>query len=458
MSIAGGLRARIARVYRRLGTATACTGSQRRWLLGILAVAFALRLAWVLYAARPARGFQDPAFYIIFASRIGDGHGYSAFDGGPTAYYPVGYPAALGGIFWLLRHTPLPDNLEDAAGIFNLVLGVATVGLTFDVARRLFDNRVGLVAAGVMALYPNLVFHTAVALTETLFVFLVMTALLVLVSGRWEGLGVRRLVVFGVLIGLAALVRPISLLFLPVLLGVALVTGPGWRPALRRVTVASVAAVAVITPWAVRNLVVMDSPVIISTNLGDNLCVSRHADATGGFQLDSPCFRGLEDLERPEFEVRHNDRNFDMAVDFVLEHPLDEVRLWFGRGYHTLRHDHDGLDASESYGVNRFLPRGGRDLLRVTANVYFFGVFLLALVALPAFVAGRDPRRWFFLIAMGAMAATPLIFFGDARFKVPVVPFLAVGSAVTLVRRAGRARLRPGVGAGRPRTAPVSPG
>ena len=128
---------------------------------------------------------------------------------------PIGYPATLGALFFVVRHTLIPDNFPNAVGFFQVFLGVATVGLAFYVGRRLFGVAVGLLAALWLALFPNLIFHTAVALSETLFNFLIMAALAVLVSRR---AGERRARAAdgssssGALLGASALVRPISLL------------------------------------------------------------------------------------------------------------------------------------------------------------------------------------------------------------------------------------------------------
>ncbi|HEX6311692.1 MAG TPA: glycosyltransferase family 39 protein [Acidimicrobiia bacterium] len=436
MTRTAALRLRIKATYGRLGDVAPCTHRQRVWLLGSVVTAFVLRFAWVLYAARPNKGkLQDPTLYLFFGNQIANGEGYRLLGGEPTAYYPVGYPAALGGVFWLMKHTPIPDDYEKMAGYFNLVLGVATVVVAFEVGRRLFDNRVGLVSAAVMALYPNLIFHTAVSLTETLFNFLVMAAFLVLVAGSWRErqLGWKRLALFGVVLGLSALVRPISLAFLPLLLLVWMLGGWGWHRALRQLGVVVVGAVVVIAPWTVRNIVVMNSPVVISTNIGDNLCMSRHPDANGAFQLDSPCFQEVDpDAERPEFEIERNSRATRKAIEYLVEHPIDEVRLIFWRAFWTLQHDHDGLDAAESYRATPFVPDRWRAVLETTADGYFFATLVLGLLAVGAF--WREPRRRFFLLAMASMAAQPLVFFGDVRFHVPVLPFLALGTAVTLVR------------------------
>ena len=137
------------------------TRQERRWLAAVLAVALALRVAWALYATSSPREplHCDPFFYFTYGKDLARGDGYSNFlTGHPTAYYPVGYPGGLAGLFWLVWHTPIPDNLPVAATLLQAVLGAATVGLVFVIARRLFGTRTGIVAAALTAVYPNLVF------------------------------------------------------------------------------------------------------------------------------------------------------------------------------------------------------------------------------------------------------------------------------------------------------------
>jgi 4-amino-4-deoxy-L-arabinose transferase-like glycosyltransferase len=429
-------------VYRRLGPASATSTGERRWLLGIVLTGAVLRLGWVLYAAREPRGFNDPALYEVFAARIADGHGYTYATGHATAYYPVGYPGVLGAVVWFVRLLPFPDNIPMTAALFNFVLGVGTIALTFEVGRRLFDNRIGLVSAAIVAFWPNLIFHTAVMLTETLFDFLVMGAVLLVVAlpSSAPRVGWKRWAAFGVVLGLSALVRPISLTFVAVLLVVLLVARFGWAAAARYVGVAAAAAIIILVPWTARNVKATHSFVVISTNLGDNLCMSRHAGATGAFQASSACIVGREMEATPAHEVEANSTNIRRAARFVRDHPLSEVRLWFLRGYHTIENDHDGLRAAESYGANPFVPGALRRAVEVLADGYFFAALALGVLAVPAFVRRRRPWHLFFLLAAAALAVQPVIFFGDPRFHVPVLPFIAVLAAVTL--RRGRSLLR----------------
>lgn len=417
-----------------------------RWLLAILVLAMLLRVIWVVYAAREPQGIHDPIFYFAYGDAISDGRGYALPDG-YTAYYPVGYSLALAAVFALVKHTPLPDNLVLTAAYFQLFLGVATVALVFEVARRLFNPSVGLLAALWLTVFPNLIFHTATYLTETLFNFLVMAALLVLLWGDWRRRrpGWAQLALFGALVGASALVRPISLLFLPLLPLVWLVAGFGWRRALGYAAAATVATVAVILPWTVRNIVVMDAPVLISTNLGDNLCMGHYAGAPGHFALPGVCFseEPYRGLSREEFEVRRNDDNTRKAIRYALHHPVQELKLLSSKSYYTWRHDHDGLRAVESYGDDPFLGADARTALERIADVFFFVTISLGGLGLAGFVARpSEGRRLFFLLALLALAGAPLAFFGDARFHVPVVPLLVVAAAwAVLAAWAGARRL-----------------
>lgn len=426
------------------------TGQERgsgRWLAAIVVVGVLLRLAWALFAARPPVGLHDPTFYTIFADSLAAGNGYRLPDGQPTAYYPVGYPAALGALFWLADHTPLPADRVTLVVALNLVSAALSLVLIHEIGRRLFDRRVGLLAAAGLALMPNLVFHTALALTETLFNTIALAAVLLVVATDWRRRPFPVLVGFGLLVGAAALVRPPSLLFLPVLVLAGWRAGGwGWREALRSLAVPTLAAAAVILPWSLRNVEVMESPILLSSNVGDNLCIGHNPEATGAFQMPSSCLDGYEGLVRPEYEVARDTDGRARALEFIREHPAEQLRLVPLRAYHTFKADTDGLAAAESYGADPFIGRGLRSALELAANVTFFATLVLGVAAV--FVlrgrrGERDPGRTFVVLAAVSLAATPLAFFGDERFHVPVVPFLVLGAAALVAWALDRRQASP---------------
>jgi hypothetical protein len=303
-----------------------------------------------------------------------------------------------------------------------------------------------MVAALWIALFPNLIFHTAAALSETLFNFLSMAALAVLVSRQWPKgeLGHRRLAVVGVLLGVAALVRPIALLWLPLLLIVWLIAGARWQRAALQLGIVTFATFAVITPWTIRNVIVMDAPILISANLGDDLCMGHHSGATGHFALPDVCFAGYEQYERPEFEVRRNNDGIRNAIEFALRNPRFELQLLPHKARWTYDHDHDGLWAVESYGDDPFIGKHRRAVLGHIADIYFFVTLSIGGLGLIGLALARgDPRRIFLVLATLAFGAVPLAFFGDARFHVPAMPLLAIAAAwavMTAVNAASRLR------------------
>src|SRR5688572_23653912 len=131
---------------------------------------------------------RDPVLYLVLGDHVAAGDGYRyGFepDQGVTAYYPPGYPVALGVVAWLVRLVvPGTVAIFDVAVWFNVILSVATIPLVYVLGRRLAGRTAGLVAAGVWALWPNLVFHSGVVLTETLFLFLLVGMLVLLLGDR----------------------------------------------------------------------------------------------------------------------------------------------------------------------------------------------------------------------------------------------------------------------------------
>jgi 4-amino-4-deoxy-L-arabinose transferase-like glycosyltransferase len=416
------------------------TSRTRSSLAAILAVAAALRIAWAVYAARaPSASLHDPNFYLLYGEQIARGHGYVIpYDQGPTAYYPVGYPIVLAIVNFVLIHT-VGDHPVGAAAAINVVFGVAAVALVFAIGRQLGGDAVGLVAAGITALYPNLVYHTAVALTETVFNAFFLLILLVVVKGPWaEGrFERRRLISLGVLVGVCVLIRPVAAPLVGALLVAWLIAGFGWRRSVAQAAVVVGVAMLVVSPWIVRNIRVMHSATL-STNTGDNFCMSRHLGATGTFDFtDNPCFQGLEDLHRPEFETVRDSRNRRLAVNFVQDHPLEEVKLWGSRLYRTFNSDWDGVWAVESYGDKPFLSGWARDALRWAGSAYFFATVALAGAGAVIVVRRRDQRdaRWALLpLSIIATVVVPVVAtFGDTRFHVPALPLMAIGAAVPVV-------------------------
>lgn len=417
---------------------TAATGRRRSlWLA--LGVGLGLRLAWCLHAARVPVGLHDPGLYRFIAERLRVGLGYS-YANGPTAYYPPGYVFVLAGVGWVVDLVPgIDDPALVATVLVNLAASAAAIALAWRVAGRLGGRRAAAVAAGVLAVWPNLVVHTAVPLTETLTIALVLAIAALAIEGLdGDGPGGRTVVGLGVLLGLAILVRPVLAPMAGALFLVWARSGAGWRTAAIRTAGVVGVAVLVITPWVLRNAEQADTWALTLNN-GDNLCIGHQPGADGTFQVTERCFPdGLDDEPRPLSEIHRDATNRQQALEHLRTHLAGEPMQVLRRFWATVGADHDGLRAVESFGEDPFLGSGARDAVRRLSD----GGYLVAIGAGVVLVPGalRHGRRGSWMVfALGvATLLAPLATFGEPRFKVPAVPLYAVllGVGAAAERRA----------------------
>jgi 4-amino-4-deoxy-L-arabinose transferase-like glycosyltransferase len=420
-----------------------------RWaLLAILVVGLAARVGWVATYSDPPEGdLTDPVLYGVLADQVADGHGYTypGADAGPTAYYPPGYPTTLGAAVWLVDLAPGDVSTFQVAVGLNLVLGMATLLLVFELGRRIVSVPVGLVATGIMALWPNLVVHTGVVLTETMFLFFFAAMLLAALASpevaRRPGWG--RVVAIGLLCGAAGMIRPTSFVIVPVFLWLWLPEGS--RVGLRRFAVACGAVALLVLPWTARNALQMDAPVLISTNLGDNLCIGNNPTATGGYQLAESCFAGLHGGARPEAETDRQSQTFSKGIDYITGDVWHFVRMVPTKLGATLDGDTDGLWAATSYGTHEIASVDRYEDLKALANDYYVVVLVVSLVgAAILWLPYPGNRRTDFLILTALVQLVPvMVTFGDPRFKMPLYPAMAICAATAIVAAAQRQLPRP---------------
>jgi hypothetical protein len=410
-------------------------------------VAFGLRAVWVLAFARVPSGLSDPILYHGYALRISTGQGYRSLAGDLTAYYPPGYPYFLGGLYELVDVLGLGDRLPEAVGLAQALLwAVTAVAVALTAQWALEDRhgpaagRVGLAAGLVVACWPNLVVYAGAWLSESLFVCLfavgvaALTRLAVARPAGWAAAG--PLAVAAVALGAATMVRPQVLLGLPLVAVAWLVGGMGWRRTAALGGALAVGLAVFVVPWAVRNEGVFGEPVLVSTNGGDNLCVGFHPGANGSFGIPAYCDTGEFWNDGREAELRRDAETRDLALDHIVDEPLSLPWLSVRKLWYTYKHDGDGLSGAESYGADQILGSPWRGLFSVVSHVAYAVIMVASLVG--AVVAAREavPRRDPAVLGLLGLtlagALVPVLFFGDARFKVPSTPLFAVWAGLAL--------------------------
>ena len=239
-------------------------------------------LAVVAVLPRLALYFQAPIFiggdstsYVQPAYDLATGQGLPA-----SLRRSVGYPLSLAAVFAAFGPNPM------AVAAVQHVLGVFTVALTYGLGRLCFGRSVGFGAALLVAISGPQLAYEQTLMSEALSTLLLVALAVVLIRAtratthRWALLA-------GVLLGLAALVKPAAQALLPLALIFASLR-PGSTHHRLLSTAALVAAFAlVVGPWMVRNLAVQGS-LSAGGRLGQSLLASTTRHSRGIFLFDGP--------------------------------------------------------------------------------------------------------------------------------------------------------------------------
>jgi 4-amino-4-deoxy-L-arabinose transferase-like glycosyltransferase len=197
----------------------------------------------------------DSRAYLELASTIKQA-GWAALGPGELHWTP-GYPA------FLVLAQALTGTALVGVGFLQLVLTGATALLLWWIGDRLGDRCAGMAAAWLYLLSPSASLWSLTIMSESLFAFLLVLALAFLVLGMIEGRAVGWALA-GVTLAVASLVRPIGLPLVALWALLALTArSPAGARISARVGVGLFLAGAVLTvaPWVIRNWRVTGVPV-----------------------------------------------------------------------------------------------------------------------------------------------------------------------------------------------------
>ena len=433
------------------------------WKVALLlyAAALALRVAFVLeLRASPLADapLLDERYHVAWASALASGD----WVGSEVYFRAPLYPYTLGLALLLLRGSLFGARLLQAA--YGALVPVAA----YLIARRLSGARGGIVAGAVAALYPFLIYFTNELLIESLVVVLDAFLVLALLRadevpswGRWAAAGA--------VLGLAALTRPPVLLFAPCVFlwtwwraaGVpshsaerptrrSALTLLGGRTPLRaaaaRFSVFALASVAVIAPVTLRNFALEKDFVLIASQGGVNFFIGNNGASDGASAVlpvlgdaweYEDCVRIAErEVGRPLRASEVSAYWYRRGAEFLVQRPLEGAALLLRKtvlfwNRYELPNNKDVYYFARMSHVFRGL------------SWLHFGV-VAPLAALGAVVALRRRRSAAVLLALfvAAHAAGVVMFFVCSRFRIPVVPALAVFAASGLLWLWDRLRAR----------------
>ena len=387
----------------------------------IAALAFLVRLVFVSVHERPL--FSDEIDYDRLGSTLALTGAY-VDDGRPTAYRPIGYPAFIAGIYAVAGRCPWAVHVAQAA------LGSVSAILLWLLAGR---RRAGLWASGAWAIYPPSIVYADLLLPETVFTAILLVGALLASRGAFASR--RGSLLLGATVGLLVLVKPMALLLLLALPLAALVDR--LRPT--HFSLLALGTLAVVTPWLVRNWIVIGYPTP-ATSIGANLLIGNNPNATGGYTGQVP--PSMIPWESTEGE--RDAGEVSSAIRYIGEEPLRFLRNGFGK----LAHCFGSEGGMVVWGFHRSPGDRSTPLrekyrsLPLWLHVAVSGPYALTILlgTLGLFVQPRGPTRAYFLAFLGTSLAIYFVFFGGGRYHFPLMPFFALFAAEWLAgMRTGRA-------------------
>jgi len=398
----------------------------KRWFIAILVFGFILRLAYVLTV--PPAQLSDMENYVDLARGLLNGEGYHQLVGvhDLRAFRAPGYSFLLAAVMALVGDTWW------APALLNLLCYVLTGLVLRDLATRVAGPETGIAACALFSCWPSGIMSTGLAMTESV-------SLLLLLSVAWGTARARTdrrsrwWMVTGLSLGLGALVRP-SLLPLPILMLLLALLNPYERPAnLRHAVLATFVAVLCVAPWTLRNYLVLDALVVVSTNGGDNFYRSNNPLASGGYTpTGEQDFSGL----LPD-EVAWNRAAMAAGKRWIAEHPLDFLRL----SARKLAISFAGDTTGAYWSLERAHAQSGPAYAAATisSNIWWLGIWTVTLIALVRKRARiiDHPDGVTLLWLTIVLPIVHAVFEAQPRYHMPIIGVLLCLSAMLVARLHG---------------------
>ncbi len=408
-------------------------------LVAIIAIAVGLRLAWIAYVnPNPLDGrMDDTTFYASAGQSLAAAKGYVNFLGFPTAQWPPAYPFLLAGMFKLFGSSNFV-----VPKIANALAGGLACLVIYLIAMRVFDRRVGLLAALLFALFPGQIFFSTLLMTESLTPALVGLMALLLLMWVVERQDTRWFhhVALGVLFGIALLARGEAVMLVLVALIIWKLAVPAWRLFARQAGVFVLAAGLTVLPWTVRNEISMHSFVPVSSALGHTLLAGHQPNpyAIGSLFPEAKIQQEYSYLPYPQREIKVESVAEHQAITWAVHHPVEEAWYPLLKFKHMFQNDTDAVPWINSWAPApdtrpKLLSTQQQDNLSAVANVYYVAVMLCAVAGVPLWFSLKDKRKLLLVLIVAAWVAIHLELWPSGRYHVALEPIFCLWAGLMLV-------------------------
>jgi len=395
--------------------------ANRKFLFGILVIAALLRTGTVALFHPPLT--SDDKDYDAIARSLVHGDGF-ALGGKPTAFRLPGYPLLLAATYAVFGDSKTPIRM------LQVIADVISCLLLFSIGKKIFSEKVGLVAAAILALFPIQVLYVSHLMTETIFTTILLLIVWVVVVKENQSHGLAESTVLGVLTGLGMLMRATVALIPLVIFLYRWRNGAPFKTNVRSLAIVAIAALIMVSPWLIRNYAVFHR-MSFTSNAGVNFWMGNHPGASGAYSFpkeNNPLIAVADDFDR-------SDLGFKLGFEFIRSHPLEsfiiegrKIAHFFAADYWlltTMEYKPEWAAAQNAAAV--FTRLSITDI--IILHLPYVAVILLGTFGLVC-PAGKDEKSFFFLRTLLLYwLAVHLLMYADARYRFPIVPIFILMAA-----------------------------
>lgn len=391
------------------------------WLTGCILIGWMARI--ILVALFPVEFISDGLTYFGLAKGIVENGQY--FTAQTHAYWPPGFPFSLVPGIYLFGAKPWVPILN------NLVLYAGTLVVVHYLACQLKDEIVARIATLIVVIWPSYFLLSGTPSKEILATFLMPLAVLCYLKGA-EILPSRKVwkwqLFAGLTMGACILVQPSTILFPSVFLVFELCSRARPLDAGRRMALLALGIILVVSPWTIRNYIVLDAFVPVGTAGGFSLLVGNNPKATGGYVKVEK-----QKGEFPTNEVAAGKFAKEKAIQWIKSNPKKFLELIPKKQILLL-----GDDGGGAANLKAYFTRIEYMLVKGFSNLYW--ILLLSIIFISLLFTRRekfllDPRLTILMLPILYIFCIHSITESGARHHTVFIAFLAILVAVLLISR-----------------------
>lgn len=396
---------------------------KHKYTLVIAALVIVIQCTY-LVVIHPPLGWFDSAIYETTAWNFSQGAGFNYTPGISDAYREPGYSFFfISPMYFIVGRSILAIQIAQA------LLSALTAVLIIKLGSRYLTPSVGYIAASMYAIYPAIIVNNGEVMTEGFFMFL-MTAFIFSALRAMDKRSYTWISIAAILLGMAALTR---IVVIPLILGFVIILAiqvHNWRFTWRAGLLFISIAMAIYSPWVVRNYNAFDRFVLGRTGGGEIIWTGSYIPWDGdwqGYIWPLTEYQGGNYFDHDAFMV-------NLAKKNIQADPAGVLWLWLKKPLKIFVQP-EGFGYSLNHGA--FKGNMSYTILVVTLSIVHLTILFFVVVG----IWHVRKYRIFALVTLAYLGYFLIVYMplnGIPRYAVPLYPIILLYAAlgfVSLIQR-----------------------